>query len=339
MANFKHWREENRTPLKDVVPLETPYNVKVEVSSLCNARCNYCAHSKKNHGVWEGNMTMELFEKVIHDIKEFPVKPKQMEMYMFGEPLCNPLLPEMVALAKQENVVGRITLTTNGILLNRERVDALMGTQGIDIIRISLQGLDAESYYNTCGVNLDFGQFLNNLDYLYQNKGNCQVRMKIADLSLKGVPDGKARFEKLFGDKADSIFIEHILPLYSDVDYDNIDSTINHTYMCGRENVQTDHIHKVCHRPFFRVRIAANGLVTSACCDTPHDIIYGDIKQNSLYEIWNGEKHKAFLKMQLEGKRFLHPSCMDCIAANDITTEDDYLDPWAEEILNRMNKQ
>lgn len=336
MAEFKQWREEKRTYLKDVVPLETPYNVKVEVSSLCNARCVYCAHANKNHGVWEGNMTMELFEKVVHDLKEFPVKPKQMETYMFGEPLCNPLLPDMIALAKKENVVDRITFTTNGLLMNRERIDALMKTQGVDIIRISLQGLDAKAYYETCGVKLDYEKFLDNLKYLYKNKGNCQIRMKIADLAIKDVPHGKERFEELFGDKADSIFIEHILPLYGDVDYDGIDSTINCSYMCGRENVPTNHVHKVCHRPFFRVRIAANGLVSSACCDTPHDIIYGDINQESLYDIWNGEKHKAFLKMQLEGKRFLHPSCKDCVAANDITTEADCLDPWAEEILKRL---
>lgn len=38
MAEYRQWREENRTYLKDVVPLDTPYNIKVEVSSLCNAR-------------------------------------------------------------------------------------------------------------------------------------------------------------------------------------------------------------------------------------------------------------------------------------------------------------
>ncbi len=339
MAEYKQWRNEEREYLKDVVPLETPYNVKVEVSSLCNARCVYCAHSLPDHGgIWQGNMTMELFEKVVDDLKQFPEKPKQMETYMFGEPLCNPLLPRMISCAKRERVVDRITFTTNALLMTPERIDALMETDGIDIIRISLQGLDAKSYYDTCGVRIDFDQFLNNLKYLYDHKGKCSIRMKIADLALKGIENGKEKFESLFGDKADSVFIEHILPLYDDVDYDEIDKQIKDTVMCGRENVVTNHIHKVCHRPFFRVRVAANGLVTSACCDTPHDIIYGDINKESLYDIWNGEKHRAFLKMQLEGKRFMHPSCKGCVAANDITSEADILDPWAEEILKRFER-
>ncbi len=337
MAEYRQWREENRTYLKDVVPLETPYNVKVEVSSLCNAKCVYCAHSKPDHGgVWQGNMTMELFEKVIHDLKDFPEKPKQMETFMFGEPLCNPLLPQMIMRAKEESVVDRITFTTNGLLLTPEKTDALMDTEGVDIIRISLQGLSAEAYYDICRVKIDFKRFLENLRYLYEHKGNCQIRMKIPDIVIRREPDGEKKFQDMFGKIADSIFIEHILPLYGDMDYEAIDPSIYNNVMSGRENVETSHIHKVCHRPFFRVRVAANGLVTSCCCDTPHDIVYGDVTRDSLYNIWNGENHRNFLIMQLKGNRFKHPSCKECVAANDITNDADYLDPWAEEILKRM---
>ncbi len=64
MAEYKQWRNEDRTYLKDVVPLETPYNIKVEVSSLCNAKCVYCAHSKPDHGgVWAGNMTKSFLKR------------------------------------------------------------------------------------------------------------------------------------------------------------------------------------------------------------------------------------------------------------------------------------
>lgn len=93
MVEYKQWRETNRTPLKDVIPLAAPYNIKIEVSSLCNFKCNYCGHSKPYAGGgWQGNMTMELFHKVVEDIKQFGQKIKLIEMYMFGEPLCNPNL-------------------------------------------------------------------------------------------------------------------------------------------------------------------------------------------------------------------------------------------------------
>ena len=38
MAEFRQWRETDRVYLKDVVPLDTPYNVAIEISSFCNLR-------------------------------------------------------------------------------------------------------------------------------------------------------------------------------------------------------------------------------------------------------------------------------------------------------------
>jgi len=121
MAEYKQWREEKRTYLKDVVPLDAPYNIKVEVSSLCNLKCVYCAHSVPNHGVYQGNMSMEIFEKILQDVEEFNTKPKLMEMYMFGEPLCNPNLAKMIKMAKDKKIAERVEFTTNGHKLKRPK--------------------------------------------------------------------------------------------------------------------------------------------------------------------------------------------------------------------------
>ena len=336
MAEFKQWRNENRTWLKDVIPLDTPYNLMIEVSSYCNARCVYCAHSTKNHGVYEGNMTLELLEKIIADSKQFPRKFKVVEMFGFGEPLCNPNLEKMINMVKQANIAEKINFTTNGLLLTPERADAMIAA-GVDIIRISLQGLDSETYQKICGVKMDFEKFVKNLSYLYQNRKQCNVRMKIADLSIADVPNGERRFKEIFGAIADSIFIERTLPIYNGVDYKKIDSNIYEHAITGRENIQQTEMHKVCHRPFYRLRIGADGKVTQACCDTTHDIYYGNIFEKNLTEIWNGENRKCFLKMQLKGDRFKHPVCKNCVLPNDITSAADILDPYAEDILKRFD--
>lgn len=334
MAEYRQWRNEDRTYLKDVIPLDTPYNLKVEVSSLCNARCVYCAHAAKDHGVYEGNMSWELFERILEESHRFPHRYKVMEMFSFGESMCNPELAKMIRRSKVEDVAEKINLTTNGLLITKDRADELLDS-GIDIIRISLQGLDAKAYWDTCKVKVDFETFLNNLKYLYENRGSCSVRMKIADVAIAGIPNGKERFEQIFGSIADSIFIETIIPMYADMDYKTIDESIYQRSINGRENIEQKEVHKVCNRPFYRLRVAADGKVTAACCDIPNDFYYGDIYKESLVDIWNGKKRRDFLKMQLEGKRFLHPICKECTIPNDITTEADILDPWAEEILDR----
>ena len=275
---------------------------------------------------------MELFRHIMKDVHEFPHRVKLFEMFGFGEPLCNPNLAEMISEARKEGVVEKIDFTTNGLLFNRDNIDKIISA-GVDTIRISLQGLDADKYMKVCGVKLHFDKFIENLTYLYEHRGSCKIRMKIADVSIKNVPNGENRFKEIFGPIADSIFVEHIIPMFESVDYsdDVYKNAIN-----GRENVRQGQIHKVCHRPFYRMRVAANGKVTAACCDVPQDIILGDINENTLSEIWRGGVHTSLLKMQLEGKRFQYPVCMNCVLPNDITNEADLLDPWADDILKRF---
>ncbi len=334
MAEYRQWRNENRTPLRDVIPLSTPYNVCIETSTLCNLNCVYCGHSKH---IWpEENMNMEMFQKIIDQLSDFPDRLKKIELYFFGEPLCNPLLPDMLAYARKKDMTDTIDFTTNGLLFTKERVDQFIEKGMPDTIRISLQGISEEAYSRYCGAKINFGDFLDNLKYLYQNKGNCKISMKVADIAIKDVDHGKEKFEEIFGNIADTLFVESIIPIYGDVNYEEVDTTIKDKALDGREQVKQKKVNIVCHRPFYRLALRTNGDVTAACCDQLHDVKYGNINDNSLIEIWNGKKRIEFLKMMLKGDRFKHPYCKDCIMPNDITTDDDLLDLYADDILRRF---
>ena len=335
MAEFRQWRDENRTALHKVIPLDTPYNLSIEVSSLCNAGCVYCAHSREDHGQFEGNMPDELFEKILFDMKDFSHQIKKVSMFGFGEPLCNRKLPKMILAVRKMGGVQEIDLTTNGILLTREYTDQLLDA-GIDTIRISLQGLDSEAYRKICNVKIDFDEFIDNLRYLYEQRGSTRVRMKIADIAIRNVTDGEKRYEDIFGPIADSIFIEHIMPIYSNVDYDGIDENIKIEAKNGREKIEQTQINKVCHRAFYRCRVRTDGRVTAACCDSTQDVTFGNVYNENLVDIWNGKRRKDFLIKLLKGERFQITECRYCMMPNDITTEDDLLDGWAEEILSRI---
>ena len=332
MAEFHTWRNKQRHWLKDAVPLDMPYSMHITVSQICNLRCCYCSQS-----VNPGNelMTMETYNKIIAGIKEFPRKLSLLDLYGDGEPLCNPHFAEMVSLAKTNDVADKIGVTTNGLLFTKKRIDEIIDA-GIDIIRISIQGINAETYKRVSGVDIDFEKFLETLAYLYKRKNQCKINIKIADIAINDIPNGDERFKAMFGDIADTIFIEHIIPLYRSVDYGDADSSIKKNAQNGRNGMVQTEMHKVCYRPFIKMLIRANGNVTSACTDPTTDVVYGNVHSDSLVDCWNGEKRRAFLKMQLEGKRFQRPECSDCIVPNDVAYEEDLLDPWADEILKRF---
>lgn len=333
MADFRTWRNSERTWLKDVLPLDTPYNLYIETSSLCNARCVYCTQSKNPHGEL---MPQEIFDKIMDDSNKFPHKIKLFDLFYSGEPLCNPNFENMAAIAKRSGLSEKIGVTTNGLLLTPKRIDQMIEA-GIDEIRISLQGLDAEAYKKICGVNIDFVKFYNNIRYLYKNRGKSKLRLKIPDIALKGIVDGRQKFEEMFGSVADSIFVENIIPIYDNVQYEELDEHIEGNKNNGRYGMKQLKINKVCYRPFIKMLVASNGDVTAACCNHPaKDVVFGNIQKEHLCDIWNGTKRYNFLKMQLKGKRFEHPFCKDCSIPNDVAYKEDLIDPYIDEILERF---
>lgn len=324
------WRDMGRTVLKDVVPLDTPYAMFIEVSTICNAKCVYCAHS-----TWAGkqeNMGVELFEKILNDLKIFPRKIKKFDMFGFGEPLCNPNLPALVRMAKESGVVDKVDFITNGMLFSQKNIDELIAA-GTDTIRISLQGLDSEIYRKTCGVDINFEKFIENLTYLYANKKNCKIYMKIADIALDNYENGMKKLHDIFDSISDGVYVEHIIPLFPEINYDDIDAKINKQNRRGEKNKR---ILKVCSKQFFMLRVGVTGDVTSVCCDPTQDLVYGNIYQTHLIDLWNKGKHKSFLKFLLEGRRFSREACKDCVSPNDIGSEKDILDDDTDEILMRF---
>ena len=223
MIETTSWRGMDRVLLKDVVPLATPYAVLVETSASCNIKCAYCIHSKENFG---GIMEMDTFNKVLHGLRGFPNKIKRLDMYNMGEPLCNPMLEEMILTAKKENIAEKITFITNGILFNRKRIDSVISS-GVDEIRISLQGLDANKYKEVCGVEIDFDKFVANLTYLYEHRRQCKIYMKIADVALPDV-DNRADLQRIFGNISDGLYVEHILPIFDEINYSKLGEYIYH---------------------------------------------------------------------------------------------------------------
>ena len=74
-------------------------------------------------------------ERILRDSKEFPNRYKVMEMFSFGESLCNPNLPELINMAKKADVAEKINFTTNGLLLTEKKIDELTLKEASDIIQ------------------------------------------------------------------------------------------------------------------------------------------------------------------------------------------------------------
>lgn len=314
MENKKGTRYGNdRTALQDVIPLATPYLLFVDPSSACNFKCKFCPCGGANKDVWDENkkvniMPYEIYRKVIDDLTEFPDKLKTLRLYKEGEPLLNKRLPDMVNYARKKNVARSIDFTTNASLLKKDLILALTDA-GLDRINISIEALDAEGYKNISGVDIDFEEFKKNLEFLYKNKNGCHIFMKISDVGLGDHPEND--FYNMFGEMCDEISVEHITPVWPDFDlkgdlHNEKSLDIYGSKMANRTTAQ------VCPYLFYSLCVNSDGTVSACLMDWNHQLIVGDLKKESLIDIWNGPKMQEMRINHLKLNKSIYKPCSKC---------------------------
>lgn len=205
---------EKRNKLEDVIPLNGPYTVAIDPSNLCNFSAIQYKEEKLNFK--KQFMSFELFKKIIDDLKAFPEKLKVLRINGQGEPLLNPDICDMIRYAKESHVADYIETITNGSRLNPSLNRKLIDS-GIDRIRISVEALDREGYQKIAGVEMDFEEFLANIEDLHDISGQCEIYCKIVDVAVP-TEELKNKFFELFGKICDRIFIDNVVPLWSDFD-------------------------------------------------------------------------------------------------------------------------
>ena len=89
----------------------------------------------------------------------------------------------------------------------------------------------------------------------------------------------------------------------------------------------------VCPYPFYALAINANCDVSICCNDWAHRTVVGNIMQERLIDIWNGERLRNFRLMHLKGMRCNNPACVDCSCLELLP---DNIDMYRTEIINRI---
>lgn len=332
-AEFANVVNSKRHNLAEVLPLETPYSLFIDVCNACNFKCRFCAIQYSGRSLPFQKMCMEydLFEKIIQDLKRFPDKLKMLRLAGNGEPLMNKQLPEMIRLAAKEKVAEHIEIVSNASLLNQDLNRRLVDA-GLNRIRISIEGVDAAQYYAMSGVKLDWNQFVDNITDLYEHKGNLEIYIKTVD---SAVPDetSKQQFLDTFGNICDKIFIEHVIPVWADYDEIKDDFAIEHAEGLHGHAIKDV---EVCPFPFYSCIIHPDGEVDVCCSDWERKISMGSAKTKSIYDIWNGEKYRNFLLEMLGGGRKKITGCQKCDYPSYDAVDD--LDSYRDKALENMSR-
>ena len=319
-------RDHNRVPLQTLVPLAAPLSVYIEPTNACNIRCAFCPTGDpaliKSVGRKAGVMDDYVFKLVLRDLKQFG-EIKHINFYKDGEPLINKSYPEMAAQLRYR--CERLWTATNGLLLTPSLSERLV-LAGFDMIKISVIAPNAEGYKRISGAVIDYPKFVDNIHYLFSHRDRTKIYIKMANVNF--TEDEISKFYSDFEPICDYIAVEN-LHGWSRTDLKDFTLGKKPNTFDGVPNVKRI----ACAWPLYQMTINWNGLVQPCNEDWSWVNVMGDINQNTLKEIWNGEKFNEFRKMHLRGERGGNKACGNCWQTMSCL---DDVDPYRKELLERI---
>ena len=101
----------------------------------------------------------------------------------------------------------------------------------------------------------------------------------------------------------------------------------------GQEIEEVD----ACSYPFYSISINSDGAVSVCFLDWSHKLIVGDVRNQSVQEIWDGKQMRAYRKMFLQGDRKKHNVCGGC--GQMTHGMPDNIDAFKENLLEKLMGQ
>jgi MoaA/NifB/PqqE/SkfB family radical SAM enzyme len=167
--------------------------IQVEVSSRCNADCIYCPRH-----VWRERWQAQLLPFELYRQALGGVRTRLVHLQGWGEPLTHPSLAEMIRTAHTASrFVGT---TTNGMLLTRERIEALVDS-GLDLLAFSFAGVDEANDAIRRGTRIaDVRRAIDDLHAVKARLGSRTPHLHVAYMLLRSRRADIEALGRFFGD-------------------------------------------------------------------------------------------------------------------------------------------
>ncbi len=284
------------TKASELIYRAFPPVIQVETTNACNANCVICPRAKMTRRI--GFMGEELYQSII---KECALnKIHCLHLHNFGEPLLDRRLAERIKLAKEVGL-NRVKIFTNGSLLTEEKSGELIRA-GLDEIKISFDG-NTKEIFESIRKNLDYDVVCKNIQRLLdlrRSQGSLKPRVELVYTALEDNLSEAADFRQEWEGKVDKV---HVDPAHNWTE-DRVPAE------WAQNSVSP--IRHPCLRLWNTFTILWNGEVSLCCLDYDGKEILGNVRQQTIKEIWQGPSLGQIRKRHIEGKFQKLGICRDC---------------------------
>jgi radical SAM protein with 4Fe4S-binding SPASM domain len=218
-------------------------------------------------------------------------------------------------------VAQNIIVTSNGSAITEKNAIALLDS-GLTHLRVSIYGMDEEFHRKITGSTITPTQVHTNIARLRALRDARGIQTPHIYVKMIGTSETHSqleRFREIYSGVADEVNVENPINWNGFNDNDLV-GALDPQHECDLSLVQGWHKQKgqsnrhkqICTTPFLSLNVKSDGIVTICIVDWNKGTAVGDITQESLADIWHGERLRAFRRMHIEGRRAENPSCRNC---------------------------
>lgn len=289
---------------------KNPIIYNIETTNRCNMRCQMCPRTSMMTRSIE-DLDKDTFLKVVEQIsphtdsdwerwknyclnkykiseKDEPsenhfflyIIAKVIQLHGYGDPLLDKHMHEYVKILHDKGFYSYFSC--NPANINLELTYKMLDA-GLDYIKYSIESVDDTIHKEIRGQASNFTESYSKikqvLEYKEKHKLNTTIVITMLDLNRK---NQKEDYKKLY-------------QAFEGMDvYIYLKSEDCQWYRKDYHGTHAIHWSEVCKHPWMTMTVKSNGEATMCMEDFNNEIILGDIKTESLYDIWNGEAYREF---------------------------------------------
>lgn len=276
--------QSNLSSFDKLGPGSRPKMLSIEPTARCNLNCPFCLVGQQNslesteHDLLPrgmGDMEWNLFEKFVKDAVDFGIE--KLQLHFQGEPLLYKKFPEMVKVAK---IAGLKTQAfTNGLPLTEDKADKIIKA-GLDHLRFSVDGATQKTY-ELNRVGGEFNKVYRNMDMMVKRKkkfsSDIDLMWQFIALRNNEHEIGIAR------EMAQAINIPFFVKTFAE--------SVPELVPTNPELRRELHL-KPCTDIYRSTFVFYTGEVVVCCYDLKGEYVVGDLRTQTLEEVWRSEEYK-----------------------------------------------
>ncbi len=266
----------------------------METTNICDAHCVICPREKFTQKLQA--MDMDLFKKIIDDASQYGLE--SIDTCGFGECMLDKNLFERFAYIREMIPKAKIFVSTTAFHMIPDKWDNVI--KYIDILKLSIYGATENTYEAFHRGKVRYSDTMKNINgFLGYTNGNRPYTIGLfvqTDLNRHEKDDWIAMWKP----KLDEVFVWEPHNWVQGRDYRKIDQTRQVT--CGRPDNGPMYVH-------------ADGTVSPCCWDIHKEIKLGDLKTQTIEEIFKGAPYRA-LRAAHRKNWFDNHICRNCDQTN-----------------------